>query len=106
MNFDVSPEQLRQHGGDIVDGGTSAVGELGALHGETTSDGAGAWGSDGAVVLAGLYSELTSLTGEALDLLTSVLRDGGTQLQQMADRYQQTEDEATSRFRQIQGGPA
>lgn len=105
MNFDVSPENLRRHGAAIVDTGDGSAGELGALHGQTTTGGAAAWGTDSAAAtLAGLYEELTSATGEALDLLTSVMRHGGTNVQQMAGTYEHTDGGARDGFRRLEGG--
>jgi hypothetical protein len=107
MNFHVTPEQLRAHGGAIEDTGTGAAGELGALHGQTTAGSTGAFGADGAgAALAGLYAELTSLTSEALDLASGVMRHGGSEVGQMADTYERNDDGARDSFHRIDGGPA
>jgi hypothetical protein len=107
MNFFVTPEQLRAHGGAIEDTGTGSAGELGALHGETTAGSTGAFGADGAgAVLAGLYAELTSLTSEALDLVSGVMQHGGSEVGHMANTYERTDDGARDSFHRIEGGPA
>jgi len=107
MNFHVTPEQLRAHGGAIEDIGTGSAGELGALHRQTTAGSPGAFGADGAgAVLAGLYAELASLTSEALDLVSGVTQHGGSEVRHMADTYELTDDGARDSFHRIEGGPA
>jgi Excreted virulence factor EspC, type VII ESX diderm len=102
MNFNVNPAHLRTHGGAIEDTGTGAAGPLDAQHSRTTAGSAAAFGTD-AASLAGLYQELTALTGEALDLVSGVMAHGGSELRQMAGTYERTDDGARDGFQRIQG---
>lgn len=104
MDFAVYPEQLRQQGRAIEDLGAGSADELGALHEQTATGGSTAWGSDiSGATIGGIYQDLASSAGDALDLLTSVMQTGGTGVQSMADRYQGTEEANQSRFEQIRG---
>jgi hypothetical protein len=103
MNFHVDPDRLRTHGGALEDAGAGSAGDLSVLHGQTTG-GTASWGTDDAGArLAALYQELTSLTGEALDLLTGGMRDTGSAVWRMGDAFEGMDDASSRDIGRIQG---
>jgi hypothetical protein len=93
MNFHVNPAQLRTHGGALEDAGTGSAGDLSVLHSQTATGGTTSWGTDEAGArLAALYQELTSSTGEALDLLTGGMRDTGAAVRRMGGAFEGMDD--------------
>lgn len=107
MNFYVNPDQLRTRGGAITDIGTQSAGDLNAL-GSQTVGGAAAWGTDDAGArLAALYQELTSATGEALDLLTGGMSAVGSTVRRMGDGFEQKDGSLGGAIGRVgDGGPA
>jgi ABC-type transporter Mla subunit MlaD len=107
MNFYVNPDQLRTRGGAVEDIGTQSAGDLNALRAQTAG-GAASWGTDDAGArLAALYQELTSATGEALDLLAGGLSEVGSTVRRMGDTFEQKDGSLGGKIgRAGDGGPA
>jgi hypothetical protein len=107
MNFYVNPDQLRTRGGAVEDVGAQSAGDLNALHSHTAG-GTASWGTDGAGArLAALYQELTSATGEALDLLAGGMREAGSTVRRMGDTFEQKDGSLGDKIRRAgDGGPA
>jgi hypothetical protein len=107
MNFYVNPEQLRTRGGAIEDIGANSAGDLNALRSQTAG-GPASWGTDDAGArLAALYQELTSATGEALDLLAGGMREVGSTVRRMGDTFEQKDVSVGDKIsRASDGGPA
>jgi hypothetical protein len=106
VGFDVDPDSLRTFGGSIEHIGVEATGDLGRSHGETETGGYAPWGTSFVTnsVISALYQELTSLTGEALDLVVGGVEHSGSGVRRMADAYERTDDTADEYFRRTGDG--
>ncbi|GAB3447070.1 hypothetical protein [Actinophytocola sediminis] len=108
MGFDVDPENLRANGAAIGDTHAGAAADVGRLHGETEAGEVPPWGTTllTDVLIGALYRELTSLTGEALELVGGGLEHSRSGLRGMADAYEHADNEAGGVFDRIGDGPA
>jgi hypothetical protein len=111
VGFGVDPDSLRTSGGAIEHAGAEAAGDIGRWHGDTEAGGHAPWGTDFVTnsVITALYQELTSLTGEALDLVVGGVEHSGSGVRRMADAYERADDTADGGFRRIEDdfpGPA
>jgi hypothetical protein len=102
MDFSVDPRSLRSGGRSIEGTHAGARVDLRRSHGETASGARSAWGND--LGAGAAYDELSTLTAEALDLITTALARSGAGTQRMADAYEHVDSAARDGFHSIDVG--
>ncbi|MDR7276604.1 hypothetical protein [Catenuloplanes atrovinosus] len=101
--FEVEPAQLRAGGDQVIDAGRRFIDQLEAF--EARMEGYGEpWGADDIGSLIGMaYTAASAWVLDCIGLAAEEIGEAGSDLTQMADNFEQVEQDAANAMRGIQG---